>query len=54
MVGIAYQTCVEASLNSVYIIIAGIWDGGVSFCYEKIMPDLQTAITGILKAGGKE
>ena len=52
MVGIAYQTCVEASLNSICLIFTVGWDKSFEILMVNIMPQIKTCLTGVIKSVG--
>ena len=56
MVGIAYQTCVEASLNSICLIFTVAWDKLFEVLMADVLPQIKLLLTGTIKSigGGKQ
>ena len=52
MVGIAYQTCVEASLNSVCLIFTVAWDKSFEIFLESVLPQIRSLMNGLIKSIG--
>ena len=52
MVGIAYQTCVEASLNSICLIFTVAWDKSFEVLMKNIMPQIKSLLTGVIESIG--
>ena len=52
MVGIAYQTCVEASLNSICLIFTVAWDKSFEVLMVNIMPQIKSLLTGVIESIG--
>ena len=52
MVGIAYQTCVEASLNSVCLIFTVAWNKAFEILLTDILPQIRSLMTGLIESIG--